>query len=249
MNGKENNNAYEEEYFLVIDDPISSYDHENKIGIMSFLKFKLGQFSLGNGDTRFLLMTHDLTTFYELTKVYKELFNKQANFYELRDCALRPFDADKRHEYTELLKIIYNYADGQTVGDEIVIGNMMRQVLEAFSTFEYRLGIEKISTNEDVLNKLEKPELKAYFKNLMYRLVLNGGSHRKDQVQAMESLDFFSLISEVEKRRTARDVLCFIYMLNPMHLIKHMKSSSETLDLENKLDSWCEDIEKRAPSL
>ncbi len=249
MNGKEKNNAYEEEYFLVIDDPISSYDHENKIGIMSFLKFKLGQFSLGNGDTRFLLMTHDLTTFYELTKVYKELFNKQANFYELRDCALRPFDADKRHEYTELLKIIYNYADGQTVGDEIVIGNMMRQVLEAFSTFEYRLGIEKISTNEDVLNKLEKPELKAYFKNLMYRLVLNGGSHRKDQVQAMESLDFFSLISEVEKRRTARDVLCFIYMLNPMHLIKHMKSSSETLDLENKLDSWCEDIEKRAPSL
>ena len=125
----------------------------------------------------------------------------------------------------------------------------MRQVLEAFSTFEYRLGIEKISTNEDVLDKLEKPELKVYFKNLMYRLVLNGGSHRKDQVQAMESLDFFSLISEAEKRRTARDVLCFIYKLNPTHLIKHMKSSNETLGFENKLDSWCEDIERRAPIL
>ena len=249
MNGKEEKNAYRDEYFLVIDDPISSYDHENKIGMMSFLKFKLNQFSLGNSNTRFLLMTHDLTTFYELTKVYKELFNKQANFYELRECALRPFDTEKRHEYTELLKIIYNYADGQTIGDEIVVGNMMRQVLEAFSTFEYRLGIEKISTNEDVLDKLEKPELKVYFKNLMYRLVLNGGSHRKDQVQAMESLDFFSLISEAEKRRTARDVLCFIYKLNPTHLIKHMKSSNETLGFENKLDSWCEDIERRAPIL
>lgn len=249
LNGKDEKNAYREEYFLVIDDPISSYDHENKIGIMSFLKFKLSQFLLGNDNTRFLLMTHDLTSFYELTKVYGELFNKLANFYELKDCALFPFVAEKRHEYTELLKIIYRYADGETTGDEIVIGNIMRQVLEAFSTFEFRLGVEKISTNDDILDKLGKPELKTYFKNLMYRLVLNGGSHRKDQVQTMESLDFFSLISENEKRRTAKDVLCFIYKLNPTHLIRHMESLSDIGDFRKKLNLWCEDIERRAPSL
>ena len=34
-------NPYSDEMFLVIDDPLSSFDYENKIGIMSFLKFKM----------------------------------------------------------------------------------------------------------------------------------------------------------------------------------------------------------------
>lgn len=44
MTGKNKDTAYNDEYFIVIDDPVSSYDFENKIGILSFLKYKLGQF-------------------------------------------------------------------------------------------------------------------------------------------------------------------------------------------------------------
>lgn len=63
LEGQEEMHAYYEEYLLVIDDPVSSYDTENKIGILSFLKYKLSVFLEGNPNTRALVMTHDLMTF------------------------------------------------------------------------------------------------------------------------------------------------------------------------------------------
>ncbi len=115
----------------------------------------------------------------------------------------------------------------------------MRQVLEAFATFEYKKGIEKVSTDETLLSKMLCVEYKAYFKNLMYRIVLNNGSHRKEQVASMK-INFFSVISETEKRRTAREIICFIYLLNKEHVLAHLGDVSITID------TWCEDIKKRA---
>ncbi|MTV59238.1 AAA family ATPase, partial [Streptococcus pneumoniae] len=40
--------AYSHEYFIVIDDPISSFDMENKVGITSYLKYCLTRFFKGN---------------------------------------------------------------------------------------------------------------------------------------------------------------------------------------------------------
>ncbi len=57
----------------------------------------------------------------------------------------------------------------------------------------------------------------------------------------MDDLNFFSLISEEEKRRTAKDVLCFIYLLNKAHLLAHLRDVKDQ-DVENTLNSWCESI-------
>lgn len=65
--------AYSEEYLLVIDDPVSSFDLENRIGILSFLKYQLGLFLLGNIDTRALILTHDLLTAIDFEKMLEEL--------------------------------------------------------------------------------------------------------------------------------------------------------------------------------
>ena len=59
---------------------------------------------------------------------------------------------------------------------EIIIGNIIRQVLEAFSTFQYKKNIEKVSTDTYILEAIPE-EFRSYFSNLMYRLVLHGGSH------------------------------------------------------------------------
>lgn len=247
MEGQEENKAYEREYFLIFDDPISSYDRENKIGIMSFLKYKFNQFFSRNSRSRFLVMTHDITSVYDVKKIYDDLF-QVSNFFELKDKTLEKFPFKKRQEYTELLKKIYDFAKGGISEYDLVIGNIMRQALEAFSTFEYRMGIEQIASEGRVLNLLNKPELRTYFRNLMYRLVLNGGSHRQEQVQTLVTLDFLSMTSESEKRRIARDILCFMYMLNPTHLIEHLNSSGRKKDNpQEQLDRWCEDIEKLSP--
>lgn len=249
---KEEKNAYRERYLLVIDDPVSSHDTENRIGILSFLKYKLGVFLEGNQDTRVLLMTHDLRTFYDMDKLLGEIMNvcKGLNYpggpkygrFELREGQLSRF-AGKRQEYTELIHAIYNYASGNVKEYDIVIGNMMRQVLEAFSTFEYKKGIEEVSTDRQILDVLPEKEYVSYYRNLMYRLVLHGGSHREEQIQTMNDFTFFSLMSEAEKMRTAKDILCFIYLLNRLHLLVHLNGVNGA---EANLNAWCQDIKARA---
>ena len=253
LEGKEEKNAHKEEYLLVIDDPVSSYDVENRIGILSFIKYKLGVFLEGNQNTRALVMTHDLKTFYDVHKVLEEVmdtckqkgypYGPKFNRFEIREGTLKQFSYSNRQEYTEIVEIIYKYASGQANEYELVIGNMMRQALEAFSTFEYKKGIEAVSTDAQILGLLPEEEYVSYYKNLMYRLVLHGGSHKEEQIKTMSDFRFFSLISDAEKMRTAKDILCFIYLLNRRHLLEHLKNCRNA---ETELQSWCNDIKARA---
>jgi len=254
MEGQEENAAYTAENILIIDDPVSSFDIENRVGILSFLKYKLSLFLEGNEASKAVIMTHDLMTFYDVHKIFEEIMAKckakgyaltpKFNEFELRLQMLEPFQYKKRQEYTEMMRIMYTYGQNRVTDQEMVIGNIMRQVLEAFSTFEYKKGIEDVSTDEKILGLIGNRKYQAYFRNLMYRLVLNGGSHKEEQVRAMSDLNFFSHISDAEKRRTARDILCFIYLLNKQHLLAHLAEADPTAS--NVLDVWCEEIEARA---
>lgn len=56
-----------------------------------------------------------------------------------------------------------------------------------------------------------------------YRLVLYGGSHNEERVKSMISEDFFDYISSDEKKRTAKEILCFLYLLDERHALEHLK--------------------------
>lgn len=49
-------------------------------------------------------------------------------------------------------------------------------------------------------------------------------------------LDFFTVISDDEKVRTAKDILCFMYLLNDMHEIAYLGNIRE------ELNKWCDEI-------
>ena len=251
MTNRNKDLAYNDEYFIIIDDPVSSYDFENKIGILSFLKYKLSQFLNGNANSRVIIMTHDILTLFDLEKIcqenaknWKNIFSGQAmnyHLWELKNGSLNRFEYKSRQEYTELIKLIYDYGCGNAEEYDIVIGNIMRQALEAFATFEYKKGIEEISIDESVLTGM-CDEHKSYFKNLMYRIVLNNGSHRKEQTLSLQ-MDFFSVISKSEKQRTAKEIICFIYLLNKNHILSHLAHIGEVRSI---LDQWCEEIKYRS---
>ncbi|MDD5918180.1 MAG: AAA family ATPase [bacterium] len=247
---KSREEAHNEEYLLIIDDPVSSYDLENKVGILSYIKFELGKFFVGNNNSRALLMTHDLLTAIDIGKIYEELmadckkkFNGQGVFTyspkELRDSQLIRF-TNKRNEYTTLISVVYEYAKGGASEQDPYIGNIIRQVLEAFSTFEFKKGIADVSTDDDILSTMEHEEYRTYFKNLMYRLVLNGDSHRYDQTRNMQ-IDFFTLISGTEKVRTAKEILCFMQLLNAHHIKAHLGDNAM-----HDIECWCEEIRVRS---
>lgn len=220
--------VYSKEYLLVIDDPVSSFDTENRIGILSFLNYKLGAFLEGNINTKILIMTHDLMTFYDLHRVIDEIvkpckksYTLPASFKEFELCngIIEKFKFKARQEYTELLERIYNYANDTSSDDEIVIGNMLRQTLEAFATFNYKRDIIHVSSDKEILALLKDPKYISYYKNLMYRLVLHGGSHREESVKALKDFRFFSIITEAEKREPQK-IFCvlFIYLMKNIFL-------------------------------
>ncbi len=225
---------YTDEVFLVIDDPISSFDMENRIGILSFLRWRLGQVLLGCPTTKTLVMTHDISVLYDLEKALQEISkecesqNKSAEFclFELDCTGINAFKSEKHQEYTRLLETIHDYALNGTVETELFIGNTMRRVLEAFSTFLYRKGVADISRDPVILSEIDADK-RNYFQNLMYRLVLNGESHYKEQIQGLQDMEFFSHLSPAEKQRTARDILCFMYLLNKPHILAHLSPRVE----------------------
>jgi len=250
MLGKDENKIYLDKYMLIIDDPVSSFDMGNRIGILSYLKYQMQRIAIGNSKTKMLIMTHDIQTFYDLHKVAKEVIThcggktdgkkSSLKLLELQNNAFDDFNMRDRNEYTCLLEKIFDYANGNFPEYEIAVGNSMRRILEAFSTFSYKMGIEEISTDKKILDKLDKPYGK-YFENLMYRLVLHGGSHYKDHINAMGNSGFFDCISSEEKCRTARDVICFIYCLNDAHVLEHLSHKENT---KESIETWMQNIKE-----
>lgn len=207
---------YQNEELVVIDDPISSFDFENKVGISSFLRYQTHKIIKGNGKSKILFLTHDLSTFSDLQKIADEMeksFKNQrlgvpvkSKSFELQGQTLsKPIKSI--NEYRDLLHMIFNYAMGNTEGIDLLIGNSMRRALEAFSTFIYGAGIAEVSFDPKVIKSLGNHS--KHFENLMYRLVLHGESHFETRVYAMQDdLGFYRFISEEEKQRTCKEVLC-----------------------------------------
>ena len=217
-------NLYHNEELIVIDDPISSFDFENKIGITSFLRLKTKNIIAGNNKSKIIFLTHDLSTFSDLQKIANELEKHFKNLktakFSLQEKTLSP-PPKNINEYSELLNMIFNYAKDNTQNLDLTIGNTMRRALEAFSTFIYKKGIVEVSRDPKVIDHLG--EYSTHFENLMYRLVLHVESHLESRCYEMsDNLNFFHFISENEKKRTCMEVLCFMYILNPDHIESHI---------------------------
>ena len=251
MKDKEEKEVYSLPYIIVIDDPVSSFDMENRIGIMSYLKYMISKFAIGNPSSKFLIMTHDLQVLFDIYKLIKEISDKAVesfkgfkdyNGFDIVGLINKQIVANgimKRNEYSDLLEQTYNYALSETFENSNNIGNTMRKALEAFATFTYKKGIEEISTNTKILGELEEP-YRSHFENLMYRLVLNGYSHMEDRVRTLNDLNFFDFISDSEKQLTAKNILCFIYMLNSLHLLFHFGDKAN--EVERNIKKWCKEI-------
>lgn len=249
MNNLEVKKAYQKEFFIVIDDPVSSFDKENRIGVLSLLKYQISRILLGNVHSKIVLLSHDLGAIYDFQRAAGEIKTAGENQYgknstnfclqELKNHQLEDFHYRRRNEYTLLMQKTFDFANQSITQDDPTIGNTMRRVLEAFSTFEFKEGIDAVSCNKTVLKSLSP--YSNYFEHLMYRLVLNSESHFEDQIKELCDMNFFNSISPEEKHQTAKDILSMMYLLNCNHIKAHLAAVS---DAETKIQSWIAKIPK-----
>lgn len=264
MEGKDKNDAFKEPCLIVVDDPISSFDQENKVGILSFFKYILNTIICRNDANKVLILTHDFSTFSAFDKIMNEIKKSKKighkknifNEFKLIDSKLEPLNLKHYQQYDQLLNKVYNFADGND-NDEQVIGNIMRQLIEAFVTFEYEKGINEVINDSEIMGKLPR-KLQSYFDNLICRIVLNEESHKEDDVKSMKDLNFYVSVTDGEKRAIAKSVLGFMWLLNKGHVIAHLESiekSQKSLDnldnkinckeAETKIKSWIKEFEQK----
>lgn len=233
--GKNEDSKYTDEILAVIDDPVSSFDFENRIGVISFLKWQLAKIHKGNSHSKALVLTHDIQVALDLLKTNEPIINIQQTLICLSDHKLQFKNRKDISEYKQLLQDIYEFAKVDVVPDNsFTIGNKMRKVLEAYFSFNYANGY----TNEGCLDiVLKDSDKKEYFKNTVLRLLLNGESHSEERVKAMNYNSEF--VSETEKQRVAKDVLCLLYTIDSNHLKFVLKQQ----DVSRQIEKWLEEIE------
>ena len=225
--GKTEAAKYASEYLIVIDDPVSSFDYGNRVGVMSLLRFQFGNILKGNTNSRILVMSHDLHSVFDLVKIRNEVVdisNSDRTLY--MELANNKLEVKKlKNEYKKLLEQVYGYAANIDAADpdetqEMSIGNIMRRMLEAFSTFCYNTSFEKMLRKEDVLTDIPE-EKRSYYGNFMYRLTLNTESHMEEYINTLNSIT--SCFTKEEKVQTAKSVLLFLLYINKPHLAAYLE--------------------------
>lgn len=237
--GKTEISKYTSEYLIVIDDPVSSFDYGNRVGVMSLLRFQFGNILKGNSNSRILVLSHDLQSIFDLMKIRNEVTDKKdPTFVELVNLSLKVHKL--KNEYKKLLECVFEYASSATTFDsddirDISIGNTMRRLLEAFSSFCYDMNFEKMLRKEEIL--FEIPENRRnYYGNFMYRLTLNSESHMEENIYTLNGIT--ARFTKEEKIQTAKSILLFLQYINKPHLNAYLSKHMA------EIESWKADEEE-----
>ena len=216
--------------YLILDDPVSSFDMENRIGTCSLLRERIAHVLRSNGSSRVTVMTHDAAVVAELEHIlddihdeFKSVENIQYDLFELRDCATVPYLL-KKGRYQVLLKRVYEYATSEDEDDaeSIMIGNIMRRVLEGYGSFNYGIGMASLSRDPKLRARFG--DLESTLSNAMYRLALNDDSHMDEGVKSFNPSIAFERYGYDEKRKLAQCALVILNRFDPEHVGKQLSA-------------------------
>lgn len=230
-----NENQSEENMFnaaslVILDDPLSSFDHNNKLGIYAFLRRMLSEI-LKISQSKILLLTHQIETFYDLQRIVSDIDKKYIRTSTLIDKKLNCIESSKFNLYKDSLNEIYKAITktAPLTDDEVEsLGNKLRKVTEAYSSFIYGCGIDKLSTDPTITDSIKPEKLRNYFIDSMYRISLNSASHLLERTKSIFDLLNIGYFDRDGLLRSLKDTLSLMYILNPKHICKMLDLTDET---------------------
>lgn len=242
---------YNEERLVIIDDPVTSFDFENRVGILSFLHWQTEEIIKGNSNSKILFLSHDIQTIYDLEKftnnigkekdpLIKDTINHSIQI--LQNFSLRKIEKERGalnfNEYKTILHEIFEFAKRDTVPteeDSFGIGNKIRKIAEAISSFLYGCGIDSLFRKKELLEGISSHK-RTHYRNILSRLILNGASHSKEKIRSFNYNAFTFAPEEVQK--IARSFLLFLKDTHLLHLTCILDKSNAISEIEK----WEDDI-------
>lgn len=243
--GKRVEDRYSDEALYVIDDPISSFDQGNRVGILTFISDVFNNIIRGNRRSTILTLTHDLQTAYNLLTIVMRISKEQAwekdvdyddKIRELKNKQLVPINKESETNYHRLLREMYDFAaaDASEIYKFNGMGNKIRQLLESYTNFIYNRSLDAVLNNDDLLKSVPD-EFHNYYRRLAARIVFNTASHSGITVDALgDGRDSFT---QEELHSVAQNILAFIYFTNPLHLDFILKGG-----YKKKIEEWKKQI-------
>lgn len=228
------NDYFKNEMLLVIDDPVSSFDYENKLGIMSFLKRMCKEINDGNQNSKIIFLSHEFEICVGLQKILSDLKIK-CQTKELKDRQLINLNSTKFSNYGNLLVNVYEYASEQRDDTEFLYGNLIRKTVEAYSNFNYKMAAYDFVVSPEILNKIKNEKLKTYFDSRMNKLVFNAESHTQDISHQLPDAFDLQQYSSSDQIQTAKDVLVFLDEIYHTHIAHYLQSITGAL---GNIEKW-----------
>ena len=242
MEKKGRDYKYDEPTLLVIDDPVSSFDAENKAGVISLLTRQCKKVLDGNKESKVLIFTHDVTTLRELCVQRSDFFDKdedETKMYLWLTPAriLKPVNCSRileNMEYDAELNTIFNFANADCPEDfdqYDTIGNTIRRFAESYASRMFKCSWNSLFTSESRLECLPE-DIQDSISTFAIRPILNSGSH--GVVEEYEP-------SEVQ--RAARILLIYMSYASHEHLRSYLVGRSKNLSWRMEtIEDWVMDL-------
>lgn len=216
---------------------------------MTLLRYQVDCILHGNNKSRILVMSHDLYSIFDLVKVKndvcgrsKDLKDEPKGYMALENCKLKP--ATIKNEYGVLMNHVFEYVkdkkEGEEENDEQVengIGNVMRKLLEGFSSFCYNKNFMEMLHVKDLLDNITPENKRTYYDNFMFRLALNSESHLEEQTYSLNNMT--KLFTEDEKVKTAKSLLLLLMYINRPHVVSYLGEANMAV-----IEGWQKDEEE-----
>lgn len=226
--------AYRSKKILIIDDPISSFDSDNKYGALALLVKELSQYHSNKGQTRTLVLTHDLTVAYDFSKAISS--STAPATFVLEKQKLRNMTFDGVDVYRSLLGELYNTILTSNSKESDLMS--LRRVYEAFVRFQFNVGIGDSITNKALQSLFQElgEEQTAFIETFLASPFMNRGAHEELSIL---TLDFYSTapLSPEDKIKFIRETLVFIHLISPWHIPARLATNyNEQQRIKQRLD-------------
>lgn len=231
-------NYFSNQCLYIIDDPISSFDYDNKIGILSFLKKIFSEIISGNINSKIAVLTHELEVAGYISRTFDDLNlgNKKCSR-ELLNKTTKRMNPTKYTSYGSLLNEVFEFCDNEDKREELFIANTIRRLVEAYSYFNYNVKMDIFLTDPQYYSKINDNNCREYFKCRMSRLLMNEGSHAENVIRQVPDTLNFDLFGSDDVLQTAKDIICFLYLLDKVHIQQYLGSQNI-----NKIQTWVNEI-------
>ena len=221
-----------EDRIIVLDDPLSSFDFDNKYGVIRLLDYIINLMSKSGSKSKLIIMTHDPETAIELSKIAIvrlggekvkccEISNNDGN--EL----LKKVKFDGIDEYKNILGKMYGVAVGKEDA-EMPAPNEVRRVWEAFLRFE--LGVSSVSDRkaiEKICNYYgENSTEYKFLDSFMSYAYIHQDSHSASQM-LFYNFSLFPVLSDEDFRKHIRQIICFIHIVSPLHIASRLSNDGK----------------------